>query len=143
MCISYVFCAVFDYWMTHDGLWCCQTIFGPPDVARVMQLIGDGERLRVAARRRNVSPIKSVDYVEVTGAFTSRQGQSCSRMTTPIQYRSLVLLSHRNHMSTARALEIDFHCAAEVHVPDQIVQYKLHYDGTRVRRPVQGPVHTA
>ena len=102
--------------MAPGGRWCCQTIFGPPGIARVMRMLEDSERLRVVARRR--------DTYKLSG--------DCSRMTTPIQYRCLVLLSHRNHMSPTRALEIDFRCATEVHLPDQIVRYKLHYDGTRV-----------
>ena len=40
-------------------------------------------------------------------------------MITPIQDRFLVLLSRRNHTSTAKALEIDFCRATEVHLPDQ------------------------
>ena len=31
-------------------------MFGTPDVARVMQLLEDGERLRVVARRHDASP---------------------------------------------------------------------------------------
>ena len=111
--------------MAPDGRWYCQTIFGPPDVARVMQLLEDGERLRVVARRRDVSPniVSGVrrSYQE-NGEYINRQGQSCSRMITPIKYCFLVLLSHRNHMSTDRALEIDFSCANEVQLPHQIVR---------------------
>ena len=33
--------------MIHDDRWCCQTIFGRPDIASVMHLLEDGERLRV------------------------------------------------------------------------------------------------
>ena len=69
----------------------------------------------------NVSQLRR-SYQE-TGEYTNRQGQSCSRMTTQIQYRFLVLLSHRNHMNTARVLEIDFRCAPQVQLPDQIVRY--------------------
>ena len=50
MCGNYVFCVVYDCWMTHNGWWCCHTIFGTPDVARVMQLLQDGELLRVTPR---------------------------------------------------------------------------------------------
>ena len=50
MCGSYVFCFVLDCWMSLDGRWSCQTIFGTNDVARVMQLLEDGEHLRVIAR---------------------------------------------------------------------------------------------
>ena len=42
--------------MTPDDRWCCQTIFGRPDIARVMQLLEDGERLRVVARRLHLHP---------------------------------------------------------------------------------------
>ena len=55
----------------------------------------------------------------------------------------LVLLSRRNHMSTAKLLEIDICRATEVHFPDPIVGYRLHYDVIRARRPVQGQVLTA
>ena len=41
-----------------------------------------------------------ISYQE-TGECTRRQEQGRSRMTTPMQYRFLVLLSHRNHMGTA------------------------------------------
>ena len=46
-------------------------------------------------------------------------------------------------MSTAKALKIDICRATEVHLPDQIVRYRLHYDVMRARRPAQGPVLTA
>ena len=69
--------------------------------------------------------------------------QSRSRVITILQDRFLILLSRRKHMSTAKALEIDFCRATEVHFPDQIVRNKLHYDGMRARRPAQGPVLTA
>ena len=61
---------------------------------------------------------------------------------TPIQDRFLVLSSRRNHMRTAITLKIDFYRATEIHLPDQIVRNKLHYDGTRARRPAQCPVLT-
>ena len=40
-----------------------------------------------------------------------------------------ILFARHNHMSrpTAKALEIDFCHATEVHFPDQIVRNKLHY----------------
>ena len=69
--------------------------------------------------------------------------QGRSRVTTPLQYRFLILLSRRNHMSTTTVLEIDFCRATDVHFPDQIVRNKLHYDGMRARIPAQGPVLTA
>ena len=50
MCGSYVFCFVFDCWMSLDGRRSCHTNFGTNDVARVMQLLEDGERLRVIPR---------------------------------------------------------------------------------------------
>ena len=52
-------------------------------------------------------------------------------MTAPLQDRLLIWLSRRNHMSTAKALDIDFFRAIEVHFPNQIVTNKLHYDGMR------------
>ena len=55
-CVIFVFCVVFDCLLAPNGRWCCQTIFGPPDVARIMQLIGDGERFRAVAWRLDVSP---------------------------------------------------------------------------------------
>ena len=146
MCINCVFCVVFDCWMTHDGRWCCQTIFGRPDIARVMQLPEDGERLRLVARICYLPP-SVVDRLwksyQETREYTRRQGQGRSRMKTPMQDRFLVLLSRRNHMSTAKALEIVLCRATEVHLPDQIVRNKLHHDGMRARRPAQGPVITA
>ena len=39
-----------------NGWWRCQTIFGTPDVARVMQLLQDGELLRVTPRRLYLLP---------------------------------------------------------------------------------------
>ena len=47
MCGNYFFCFVFDCWMSLDGRWCFPTIFGRPNVASDMQLLEDGERLRV------------------------------------------------------------------------------------------------
>ena len=66
-------------------------------------------------------------------------------MTTPRQDRCLVLLSRRIHMSTARALEINFRHAAEVHLPDQTVGNRLNDidDYTRARRPARCPGLTA
>ena len=55
MC-HFVFCVIFYCWMAPDGRWYCQTTVGPSDVARVMQLLEDDERLRVVARRLDVSP---------------------------------------------------------------------------------------
>ena len=43
-------------WVARVGEWRCQMIFGPPDVARIMQLLEDGERLRMVAGRHDVSP---------------------------------------------------------------------------------------
>ena len=80
------------WWITHDGRWCCQTIFGRPDIVRVVQLLEDGERFLVVPRRLHLPP--SVvgrlwrSYHE-TGEYTRRQGQGRSRVTT-------------------KALEIDF-----------------------------------
>ena len=48
-------------------------------------------------------------------------------MTTPMPDHFPELLSRRNHMSTAKAVEINFCRAAEVHLPDQIVRNKLDY----------------
>ena len=56
MCVKCVFSVVFDCWMARVGQWRCQMIFGPPDVARIMQLLEDGERLRMVARRHDVTP---------------------------------------------------------------------------------------
>ena len=64
-------------------------------------------------------------------------------MITPMQNRFILLLSRRNHMSTAKTLQIDICRANEVHFPDQIVRYRLHYDVMRARRPAQYPVLTA
>ena len=36
-------------------------------------------------------------------------------------------------MSSAKALEIDFCPVTEVHLPDQIVRYRLHYYVRRAR----------
>ena len=111
-----------------------------------MQLPEDGERLRLVARRRSLPP-SVVDRLwksyQETGEYTRRQGQGRSRMKTPMQDRFLVLLSRRNRTSTAKALAIVLCRATEVHLPDQIVRNKLHYDGMRARRPAQGPVLTA
>ena len=60
-----------------------------------------------------------------------------------MQNRFIVLLSRRNHMSTAKTLQIDICRANEVHFPDQIVRYRLHYDVIRARRPAQYQVLTA
>ena len=56
MCVNYVFSVVFDCWMARDGGRRRQMIVGSPDVARIMQLVEYGERLRMVARRQNVSP---------------------------------------------------------------------------------------
>ena len=123
-----------------------QTIFRRPDIGRVMQLLEDGERLRLVARILYLPP-SAVDWLwkscQEIGVSTRRQGQGRSWMTTQMQERFLVLLSRRNHKSAAKALEIDFCRAAEVHLLDQIVRNELHCDDTRARRHAQGPVLTA
>ena len=63
-------------------------------------------------------------------------------MTTSMRDSFLVLLFRRNHMSTAKTLEIDFCRATDVHLPDQIVGNKRHCDGMRSRQPAKGPVLT-
>ena len=59
-----------------------------PDVARAVQLLEDGERLRVVVRRLDVSP-SVVSRLwrrhQETGEYTRREGQCRSRMTTPRQ----------------------------------------------------------
>ena len=45
-------------------------------------------------------------------------------------------------MSTARALEISFRRAAEVHLSDQTVMTRLNDDCTRARRPARSQVLT-
>ena len=57
MCVNFVLCVIFDCWMAPRGRWCSRTMVGPSDIARVMQLLEDDERLRVVARRLDVSPI--------------------------------------------------------------------------------------
>ena len=57
ICASIVFSlAFFDCWMARVGRWRCQMIFGPPAVASIMQLLEDGERLRIGARIHDLSP---------------------------------------------------------------------------------------
>ena len=56
MCFIFVFCVIFDCWIAPGGRWCCRTMVGPSDVARVMQLLDDDERIRVVDRRLDVSP---------------------------------------------------------------------------------------
>ena len=110
ICVNYVFGVVFDCWVTHDGRCCCQKTFGHPDIARVMQLLEDGERFRVVAQILHL-PQSVVGQLwrsyQETGEYTRRQGQGRSRVTTTRQGSFLVLLYRRNHMSTAKALEID------------------------------------
>ena len=146
MCVNYVFCVVFYCWMAPDGRWCCQMIFGRPDIAGIMQLLEDGERLRMVARRHDVSPsivIQLWRSYQESGEYTRRQDQGRSRMTTPIQDHYLVLRSLLDHTCTARALEINFRHAAEVHLPYQTLRNRLNDDCTRARRPARGPVLTA
>ena len=140
MCINYVFCVVFDCLMTHDGPWSCHTICGRgrPDIARVMQLLADGARLRVVARILYFPPSvvgRLWRSYQDTGEYTRRQGLGRSRMITPQQDSFLFLLSRHNHMSTAKTLEIDICRATEVHFPHQLVRNKLHCDVMRARRP--------
>ena len=72
MCVNEMFGVVFYCWMAADGRWCCQTIFGPADVAKDMQQLEDGEQLRVVAFR-DVMCLRTIsaDYVEVTRRLES------------------------------------------------------------------------
>ena len=84
--------------MTHDGQWCCRTIVGPSNVAIVMQLLEDDERLRVVALRLDVSPkvvIRQCISYQESGQYTRIQVQGRSPMTTPRQDPFLVLLPRR------------------------------------------------
>ena len=67
------------------------------------------ERLRMVARILYLPP-SVIDRLwtnyQETGECTKRQVQCRSRMTTPMQERFLVLLSRRNHMSTANAWKL-------------------------------------
>ena len=56
MCANCGFSVVFDWWIARVGRWRCQMIFGSSDVAGIMQLPDDGERLRMVARRHDASP---------------------------------------------------------------------------------------
>ena len=108
----------------------------PTEVARAVQLLEDGERVRVVARRFDVSPSvvsRLWTRYQETGQCIRRQGQDRSRMTTPRQDRYLVILSHRNRMRTARSLEIDFRRATQVHLWNQTVRNRPHEDGMRAR----------
>ena len=76
--------------MIHDVRWCCQTIFGRPDVARVTQLLEYGERLRVVDRRLYLPPGvvgRLWRSYQETGECTTGQGLGRSRMKPPIQGR--------------------------------------------------------
>ena len=102
-----------------------------------MQLLEDGERLRVVTQRLHlptsvVGRLWSLSYQE-TGECTRRHGPGRSRLTTRRQDRFLVLLSLRNQMSTAKSLEINFRHAAEVHLPYQTVRNRINNDCTRAR----------
>ena len=83
-----------------------------------------------------------MDKLTGDGRVHQETGSSRSRVTTPIQDRFLVFVSRRNHMSTARALEINFRRAAEVHQPDQTVRNRLNDDCTRARWPARSQVLT-
>ena len=116
----------------------------PTKVARALQLLEDGERVRVVARRFDVS--RSVvsrlwTLYQETGQYTRRQGLGRLRMTTQRQDRYLVMLSDR--MSTSRSLEIYFCRATQVHLSNQTVRNRPHEDGMRARRPATGPILTA
>ena len=63
----------FDCWMAIDGRWCCWTTVGLSDVARITQLLDDDERLRVVARRLDMSPsvvIRLWISYQETGEYT-------------------------------------------------------------------------
>ena len=83
-----------------------------------------------------------MDKLTGDGRVHQETGSSRSRVTTPRQDRFLVIVSRRNHMSTARALDINFSRAAEVHLPDQTVRNRLNDDCTRARRPARSQVLT-
>ena len=83
-----------------------------------------------------------MDKLTGDGRVHQETGLSRSRVTTTKQDRFLVFVSRRNHMSTARALEINFRRAAEVHQPDQNVKNRLNDDCTRARRPARCQVLT-
>ena len=83
-----------------------------------------------------------MDKLTGDGRVHQETGSSRSRVKTTRQDRFLVFVSLRNHMSTARALKINFRRAAEVHLPDQTVRNRLNDDCTRARRPARRQVLT-
>lgn len=120
-------------------------ILREPEVARAVQLLEEGAVQRVVADRLGVA--RSViarlwrRYQE-TGRYTRRPGQGRPRITTAREDRYLQLLATRNRLSTARALENDFHQATGVHISDQTARNRLHDNGMRSRRPARGPILT-
>ena len=123
--------------MTHNGRWCYQTIMW---TSWCCQGYATASRCNSETSFAPERGWPTMEKLPVDWILTRRQGQGRSRVTTPLQYRFLILLSCRNHMSTTKVLEIDFCRATEVHFPDQIVRNKLHDDGMRARIPAQGPV---
>ena len=74
MFCNYVLCVVFDCWMSPGGRWCYQTMFGTPGVARVVQLLEDGERLRVSPRIPYLTPERSQPTIDMlTGDWIMHQ----------------------------------------------------------------------
>ena len=78
-----------------------------PNVAIAMRLLEDGDRLRVVARRLDVSPSlvsRLWRRYQETGEYTRRQGQGRSIMTTPRQDEHSVVLTFRVHYIRIKSL---------------------------------------
>ena len=100
-------------------------------VARLMQLLEDGER----HRRLDVSP-------SVVSRLWRRYQDTEPRSLlndNPKARPFSRLVSTESNEYTDRALEIDFRRATAVHLSDQTVRSRLHQDGMRARRPARGP----
>ena len=102
----------------------------------LMQLLEDGERYRVVARRLDVSP--SV-VSRLWRRFQETEPRSLLNDNPKARPFSRLVVSTESNEYTDRALEIDFRRATAVRLSDQTVRSRLHQDGMRARRPARGP----
>ena len=111
--------------MTHHGRWCCQTVFGRPDISRVMQLLEYVERIQVVARTETpFAPERNWPTMEKLpgdGRVHQETGARSFLGYSPTARPFSHSVVSRNRTCTAKTLEIDLCRALKFTSPTRLL----------------------